>query len=215
MLGSIRFHQRETSFRILGWVVLARRPLSLQELTAAVNCRPLYGWLTVEERVAEQVALCGPLLRVEDGNVTLVHESARGYLLLRECNGDGGPNRSSRIDVEELHGQVSKTCIDALVRDCPLSCYARQHWYYRARHSGALVSPYLYYASSHCNTHLGTWDPLWQTSNPQLIPCSTLDDYYDDINYGVLPLRVDCHPSVESWQSTLSVPCTISCNVID
>ena len=165
MLGSMRSHQRETSFQILGWVVLARRPLSLQELAAAVNCRPLHGWLTVEETVAEQIALCGSLLRVEGQKVTLVHKSARDYLLLRlRQSNEDGLDRGFRFDLGEMHLRITKICIDALVRDCPLSCYARQHWYCHTKQSGSFSGPYLCYAGAVFNTHLGTRDPWRQVS---------------------------------------------------
>jgi hypothetical protein len=141
MSGSIRFHQRETSLQILGWVVLACRPLGLPELASAVNCRPLHGWLTVEETIAEQIALCGPLLRVEDQKVGLVYDSARDYLLLLWQSNEDGLDRDFRVDVEVLHLRISKTCIDALVRDCPLSCYARQHWYCHTKQSGSFSGP--------------------------------------------------------------------------
>jgi hypothetical protein len=104
ILGSIRFHQKDTSFQILGWVVLARRPLSIQEWAAAIDCRPLHGWLIVGKAVAEQVALCGPLLCVEDGKVALVHESARDYLLLLRQSNEDDLDRGFRIDLGETHG---------------------------------------------------------------------------------------------------------------
>lgn len=164
MLGQMKSHQRETSFQILGWLVLARRPLGLPELASAVNCRPLYGWLTVEETIAERIALCGPLLRVEDQKVILVHKYARDYLLLLWQSNEDGLDRNFRVDVEVLHLRISKTCIDALVRDCPLSCYARQHWYCHTKQSGSFSGPYLYYAGAVFNAHLGTRGPCVKPS---------------------------------------------------
>jgi hypothetical protein len=158
MLGRIRFHQKEVSLEILGWVVLARRPLSLEELASAINCRPPHGWLTVEQTIAEHVAFCGPLLRITDRKVTLVHKSARDYLLLQEGDEDG-LDTGLRIDLEQMHLRITKTCIDALVREHPLSPYAKEHWRHHARHSGTLVGLFLHYVSSLFDIPLGVQNP--------------------------------------------------------
>jgi hypothetical protein len=44
MLRQIKPHQREVSLQILGWVALARHPMSLEELASAVNCQPSHDW---------------------------------------------------------------------------------------------------------------------------------------------------------------------------
>jgi hypothetical protein len=170
--------------------------LSLQELASAVDCQPCHGWLTVEQTISEQIAFCGPLLCITDQKVILVHESARDYLLLREGN-DDGRDQDLRIDLEEIHLRITKRCIDALVREGPLSTYAKEHWRYHARHSGTLVGLFLYYAGSLFDIPLGIQDPWRQASSHQLTSCSDPDEFRLDICHYVPPLRVDCCISVE------------------
>ena len=196
LLKQIRPHQREVSLEILGWIILARRPLGLQELASAVDCQPSHDWLTVEQTISEQIAFCGPLLCITDQKVILVHESARDYLLLREGN-DDGRDQDLRIDLEEIHLRITKRCIDALVREGPLSTYAKEHWRYHARHSGTLVGLFLYYAGSLFDIPLGIQDPWRQASSHQLTSCSDPDEFRLDICHYVPPLRVDCCISVE------------------
>lgn len=98
----------------------------------------------------------GSLLRFTDQKVTLLHESARDYLLQRQGNEDG-LDKGLHIDLEEMHLRITKTCIDALVRKHPLTCYAMQYWRYHAKHSGTLGS-FLYYTSALFGTHSGTRD---------------------------------------------------------
>jgi hypothetical protein len=157
MLRQIKPYQREVSLQILGWVAFARRPLSLQELASAVNCRPSNDWLTAEQTITERIAFCGPLLRITDQKATLVHESARDYLLLRQSNEDG-LDKGILVDLEEMHLRITKTCVDALVRERPISCYATQHWQYHARHSGSLANLFLHYASALFDIHSGIRD---------------------------------------------------------
>lgn len=155
MLMQIRSYQRNTSLEVLGWVALSRRPLSLQELASAVNCQPPHDWLTIEQTITERTAFCGPLLRIADQEVTLVHESARDYLLLLEGN-QRGRDKGLHFSLEEMHSRITKRCIDALVRKQPLSSYATQYWHHHARHSRTLGSLCLYYASSFFKNHSGT-----------------------------------------------------------
>jgi hypothetical protein len=92
-----------------------------------------------------------------DQKVTLVNESTREYLLLRKGNGDS-PDKGIHVDLKETHLRIIKTCVDALVREHPLSCYATQHWQYHARHYGSVAGLFLYYTSALFDTHSGTRD---------------------------------------------------------
>jgi hypothetical protein len=196
LLKLIRPHQREVRLEILGWIVLARRPLSLQELASAVDCQPSHDWLTVEQTISEQIAFCGPLLCITDQKVILVHESAGDYLLLREGD-DDGRDQDLRIDLEEMHLRITKRCIHALVRERPLSPYAKEHWRYHARHSGTLVGLFLYYASSLFDTPSGIQDPWRQAPSHQLTSCSDPDESRLDICHDVPSLRLDSCIRVE------------------
>jgi hypothetical protein len=96
MLLQINEHQRETAAKILRWVVMAVRPLSLLELSTVVGttARPSAG-LSCEEVIKEQVSSCGYFLTVEDDEVGLIHQSAKDYLL-REIRKT--PNLNSELE---------------------------------------------------------------------------------------------------------------------
>ena len=77
ILGQIEDKRKEECSQILSWVALAVRPMSLEEIAAAVGTQPL-GRLTLENVIEEQIQkLCRGFLKVQDGKVNLIHQSAR------------------------------------------------------------------------------------------------------------------------------------------
>jgi hypothetical protein len=97
MLLRIPARHREISRAILCWVTLAVRPLQLQELAAAIGVRPFSPQLTAEQVARDAVALCGSLLKVQKQEVSLVHQSARDYLLRKERDSDAVLELSSQL----------------------------------------------------------------------------------------------------------------------
>ncbi|KAI9651903.1 MAG: hypothetical protein M1829_002114 [Trizodia sp. TS-e1964] len=85
ILLEIPHHQREMAARILRWVVVAVRPLTLSELGTAVEATAglstSFGW---EEAIKDFVSYCGYFLTIEGGKVNLIHQSTKDYLLRRE-----------------------------------------------------------------------------------------------------------------------------------
>jgi hypothetical protein len=77
MLLRISPKQREMSLAILRWAALAARPLQQRELATAVGLLTPSSLLTIEQATRDAIVLCGPLLRVQEQEVSLVHQSAR------------------------------------------------------------------------------------------------------------------------------------------
>lgn len=144
MLLQIESGHRRTSSIILRWVTMAFRPLTLQELGAAIGTRSPYDLITIEQAIRDEIALCGPLIKIQEQGVGLVHQSARDYLLRKEPE--------SNLDLEEFrikpqatHLELARTCFNCVMqsglqytrpnpddgsssRASPLLNYAMLHW---------------------------------------------------------------------------------------
>ena len=123
--------RREIAARILRWVVIAVRPLTLLELSFAVE--PTISSSIVanrDERIRDQISYCGDFLVIkEDENdendeedeeeivdkikVGLIHQSAKEYLLRKMQ--DSNPNLESfRIDEDVANLEIARRCLDYL-----------------------------------------------------------------------------------------------------
>ncbi|GAB1725527.1 hypothetical protein NU195Hw_Modified_11t1 [Hortaea werneckii] len=114
MLLQIEEEDRHTSLLILRWITLAFRPLSLSELAAAVGTQtpPL---LTPMQAVRDQISMCGALVKVEGKTASLVHQSARDYLL-RSNRDDDEILERFRIKPRQSHTELAAACVDYLVQ---------------------------------------------------------------------------------------------------
>ncbi|KAH6960046.1 hypothetical protein BKA56DRAFT_600288 [Ilyonectria sp. MPI-CAGE-AT-0026] len=108
MLRRIRKNHRPLSETILTWVALALRPLTVQELAVATG-----GSCTLDE-----ILLCQPFVEIHQDVVTLVHESAREYLLSREPDQEHSSD-DNRINPERGHYDIAEACL-RLIETGPL-----------------------------------------------------------------------------------------------
>lgn len=113
MVMQIPHGWRELSTKILLWVTLAFRPLSLSELLVVLDERRL--GLTGFETLRDCINHCGQLLRISaDDTVHLVHHSAREYLLERL---ESSPSffkdcvELNPFNLEEGHRLIASICI--------------------------------------------------------------------------------------------------------
>lgn len=105
--------------KILRWVVMATRPLTLSELAEAVQVKPL-GSLSAEKVMSDYITLCEPMLKVlkvgeEKVVVDLAHQSARDYLLRPMSSSDKTPGEFL-IDTGEAHFELLEVCLDCIER---------------------------------------------------------------------------------------------------
>jgi ankyrin repeat protein len=114
MLLQIPSQHRRISSTILRWVTMAFRPLLLQELAAAVGVQSSSPPMTLERAIRDEIALCGPFLKVQEQEVSLVHQSARDYLLRKERDSNA-VLEEFRIEPEKAHLELARTCLERIV----------------------------------------------------------------------------------------------------
>jgi hypothetical protein len=137
-------------------VTMAARPLQLQELAAAVGVIVTSSKITVEQATRDAITHCGPLLKVQEQEVSLVHQSARDYLLRKERDSDA-VLEAFRLDTEGAHLELARKCLDCIAqsdlqyraidldaeldpRESPLLRYATLHWPEHAKSCSALAA---------------------------------------------------------------------------
>jgi hypothetical protein len=143
----------------LRWVTIAARPLQLQELAAATDIRPSSPQMTIEQAMRDAIGLCGPLLKVQEQEVSLVHQSARDYLLRkrRDNNASNAVLETFRVSAEPSHLELAQKCLDCIAQSdlqhrvvdldakldsqvSPLLRYATLHWPEHAKSCSALAT---------------------------------------------------------------------------
>ena len=155
MLLQISDHRRETASKILRWVVMAVRPLTLSELSTAIETTVSSSvGLSCDEVIRDQVAFCGYFLTIKQDEVGLIHQSAKDYLLRKTPD----PNHKLeffRIEEEKANLEIAQKCLaylqngaladgavgleDRYFKDTsrlkafPLLSYATLHWPEHAR----------------------------------------------------------------------------------
>ena len=114
MLLQIDDGRREIAAKILCWVVMAVRPLTLPELSTAIETivRPS-AILSRDEVVRNQVLNCGYFLTIERDTVGLIHQSAKDYLL-RETSDPDPKLEYFRVKAEVSNLEITRKCLDYL-----------------------------------------------------------------------------------------------------
>ena len=114
MLLQIGIGRREIAAKILCWVVMAIRPLTLPELSTAIETtiRPST-ILSRDEVVRDQVLNCGYFLTIDGEKVGLIHQSAKDYLLRKIPDAD--PELEYfRVKEEAANLEITIKCLDYL-----------------------------------------------------------------------------------------------------
>ena len=111
--------QRETTARILRWVVLAQRPLTLCELSAAIDSDTRTLSISdQEEIVRDQISHCGHLLTLQNDQVNIIHQSAKDYLLRKEL--ESNPElKLFRVHERDGNLKIARMCF-YYVQNSPL-----------------------------------------------------------------------------------------------
>jgi ankyrin repeat protein len=156
MLLRIPAKQREISRAILRWVTMAARPLRLDELAAAAGVQSSAPYTTIEQATRDAITHCGPLLKVQEQEVAFVHQSARDYLLRKECDSDA-VLEEFRLRDEPSHLELAQKCLHCIAQsglqvkhiyidttldphESPLLQYAMLHWPEHAERCSALAA---------------------------------------------------------------------------
>lgn len=152
ILLQIDVDQREIAAKILRWVVLAVRPLTVSELSIAIETSTRHSVFDFshDEVTRGQISYCGYFLTIKDDEVSLIHQSAKDYLL-RETPDSNPELEAFRINKRVGNLEITRSCFDYLqngalangafslkedisrVKDFPFISYAVLHWPEHAR----------------------------------------------------------------------------------
>ncbi|KAL7946830.1 natch and ankyrin domain protein [Trichoderma barbatum] len=128
---------KEALVPILQWVVLAARPLTVDELTVATGIKAS-GNFPATEVTKNRLGLCGLLVKIEGNVVNLVHESAKEFFQSNQVNIKGISKFRMNHDTHKTlmrtclehveRGYGNPGCIDESSGHDPLLAYASQFW---------------------------------------------------------------------------------------
>ncbi|KAK4079969.1 hypothetical protein Trihar35433_1074 [Trichoderma harzianum] len=143
MLAQIEASRRSVIFDILQWVTMSVRPPTLSELREAIHLPPTTR-ISKDQAILDYVTLCGHILTIHDQQVSLVHQSARDYLLQHEADSDP-ILKEFQINAGHAHATLAEVCLDyieksdlrntrldledaSVLKKSPLLQYATMHW---------------------------------------------------------------------------------------
>lgn len=191
MIGNVRSQparHQDIAFRVLTWASCAFRPLTVAELDAAL--RPEFdGFVNLGETI---VQICGQFVRVDHEVISLIHSTARQFLL-HPSGGttavvglDVGHDHLARVCLQYLcHGswrqilaRVSETRqstfhdrLEPLYGEFPFLRYALNHWAYHVRHASVDSPDLLLNLRLFCNRYMLQWiQAMALSSNIAAVP---------------------------------------------
>ncbi|KAI9668491.1 MAG: hypothetical protein M1829_005369 [Trizodia sp. TS-e1964] len=114
ILLQIDINQRDIAAQILHWVVMAIRPLTILELSVAIEVSKEDSLLFSREQVMrDRVLNCGYFLAIKGDEINLVHQSAKDYLLRKTPDSD--PELELfRIKEKEANLVIARKCFNYL-----------------------------------------------------------------------------------------------------
>lgn len=199
MMLQIPARHRDMSRAILSWVTLAVRPLQLGELAAAVGLLAPSSLVTLEQATRDAITHCGPLLEIQEQGVSLVHQSARDYLLRRGRDSDG-VLETFRFDKQSAHLQLARQCLDCIAQsdlqykaigpaakqdtqESSLLRYAVLYWPEHARSCSALAAnlldPHGLFLKKKSSLRIHWWEAYTEMANVQwwktLVQCGIVN----------------------------------------
>ncbi|KAJ5675598.1 hypothetical protein N7462_008495 [Penicillium macrosclerotiorum] len=110
---------------ILQLVLAARRPLTLEEANVALNIALHKEELTshgalnakmwrADDFKAVVMSACGLFVTVHDSKLSLIHQTARNFLISPRCDGEKGRWKGS-LSLPQGHGMISQICLQYLL----------------------------------------------------------------------------------------------------
>ncbi|KAI1052300.1 hypothetical protein LB507_007582 [Fusarium sp. FIESC RH6] len=131
---------KEALVPILPWVVLAARPLTLEELTVAAGITAS-GTIPATQVTKNRLRLSGLLVKIEGDVVNLVHESAKEFF-------QGG-----QVDIQGINMfRMDQNTHKSLMHTC-LTHIERRYGNPRSAHEPSSNDPFLSYASQYWPVH--------------------------------------------------------------
>lgn len=197
MLRRIKSANQERSIRLLTYLAMSFKPLSLDVLADVLDCQASEG-ISEREATLDAIKACSPIITMqhlegEDTKVDFVHQSAKECLLQTPK----GPNpipEAFRIDVEASHLSLTKGCIHALSNGNRLQYYALMNWPKHARRLTTLNAQLIKDEDAFFGEHSTPFASWWHKYKlnfmrlPETMP-------------GVTPprLHIACFLGLEAW----------------
>ncbi|KAJ4291593.1 hypothetical protein N0V88_006193 [Collariella sp. IMI 366227] len=159
--------------RILTWTTCSFRPIKVAELQAALE--PEFGgFISLKDTI---VQICGHFVRIDGDNVSLIHATARRFLVARDgdepelVSSQGGHETVAKACLQYLSddkwrrilSQVSeskttqKDRLTSLYTSHPLLSYALNYWAYHVRHSPVTSPGLLQHLKLFFSKHVLCW----------------------------------------------------------
>lgn len=173
---------RDIAFRVLTWAACAFRPLTIIELVAAL--KPEFdGFVNLGETV---VQICGQFVRIDNGTISLVHSTARQFVLHSTNQAPAavglhtGHEHLATICLQYLSQdnwrqilvRISEHCptsmhdrLDPLYDEFPFLRYAINFWAYHVSLAGVSAPVLLLNLKLFCNRYILQWVQLSALSN--------------------------------------------------
>jgi ankyrin repeat protein len=191
MLKDIEPDSQELSLCILRYVALAYRPLSLDELAFVASSRSVRSDPHITgHNIRDLTEGCGPLFRIRDNTVTLVHESVRDYT--KEATFPDGLGSNKR----RTHLQIAWACINTLTQEIPQSpfaAYAKAFWPHHAIESDKLAVELFSHPSCFFARNSKLRSKWWKTYTPAERHAELLG--YESISQ----LHMACFLGIKFW----------------
>ena len=175
MLLQIDPGRRQVVSRILRWVVVAARPLTVSELSIAIMPHGDFHAVAFsrEEVMRDQILSCGYLLSITNDTVDIVHQSVKDYLL-RKNSDSNAELEAFRIKGDEGNLEIARRCFYylqdvALSKEKPVEDPQRFKMSSERRHGLPKEFPLLSYAMQYWPTHasaLSHTDDIFDVSLP-------------------------------------------------
>ena len=115
ILLQIERHRRENAAKILRWVAMSVRPLTLAELSVVIGTSddPSIILFSHTEIAKDQISWCGSFLTITGDEVNLIHQSAKDYLLRKDI--DSKPELEFfRVKEEIANLEIATKCFNYL-----------------------------------------------------------------------------------------------------
>ena len=113
MLQQIEPAHQQKVVQILRWVAAAVRPLTLSELSEVIDA-PASDLMSPEQAVRDVVTKAKGLLKIQGTEVTLIHASAREFLLSVDAGQEAGAEKVL-IGMEELQYELAQSCYNVII----------------------------------------------------------------------------------------------------
>ncbi|KAJ2903894.1 ankyrin repeat protein [Zalerion maritima] len=115
MLKQVTPERREVVRNILLWATFGMESLSLEDLATVAGVKATR-YFDVKQVMREKVGHCGHLLIIVGEKVSLVHQSAKDFLLSRRPNAVEADYFPSLPKEEEVHADMAGVCLDAVIK---------------------------------------------------------------------------------------------------